>query len=247
MLRIHPSEERLEVRRDFESAGLLEGFIKLAALLPADAPAVAHPQVHKGLLEKIWHDYRKAFEQRMPHMPANAVPPAPIKIRERRLFLKATDRIIDKADASVWSPGSPEQLYSLAYTVRSVLALIADSAAANFIGPLELPPPPALGRRELSLWRDGMSQLDPDPYGAFIEEISLHNLQRVRRCPKCSVVFWAHRRDARACSTSCASAIRVERSRKKAAEYKRYEREKAAKRRRFEAELRPARERRNPR
>jgi hypothetical protein len=115
-----------------------------------------------------------------------------------------------------WGPPTAQHLWKLVRSVRRTLNLIADATEPfhekedldwTRCAPIELPPAelkPVIGFNS-----DGRGVLWPDPYRQFLDDMNGFELFRIRRCPVCSMLYFAARRDKGACSPRCLNVHRV--------------------------------------
>jgi hypothetical protein len=119
-----------------------------------------------------------------------------------------------------WQPACIEQLIELVESVHAVLALLADArsrpepkteilASASLAITL-----PAIPHRAV-LVRDGrgIATVSPDPYAAFLDDLSGTDVTRIKRCAVCTELFYAYRAPVVACSSGCSNVERARRYR----------------------------------
>jgi hypothetical protein len=119
-----------------------------------------------------------------------------------------------------WRPVCIEELIELVESIHLVLGALAGrskpapSALASWLITL-----PAMPHRAVLL-RDGrgIGIVRPDPYAAFLDDLSGSDVARIRRCAVCPALFYAYREQTVACSPRCGNVERVRRARSKAAE-----------------------------
>lgn len=103
--------------------------------------------------------------------------------------------------------GAKVNAYRTAQDVRKTLLEVAASAARQDGRPV----PVQLVSSTLDsllIGRDGLIRVKPAvPYGAlykdFCEALEGVDASRIRECSRCHKIFWAHRKDKRACSDGC--------------------------------------------
>lgn len=220
----------------------LEPWIKLANLLPPDAPlpepAMLQPEgEHRKMLRQLYRAFHEEFRV-----------PDPDGVFPKHVFPKGVSILAVPTwqdDGMVaWSQHrfeSGEQLYSLFHAVRAALGAIAEACAkerpaaqisstgsvgeaasivavqlrsVNFTIPL------APTETVAFVEQDGTLQFHHrDMYREFLRSIEGVEVTRLRRCPVCGRFFWAQREDKSACSARCGDTYRVRFYRDRAPKY----------------------------